>query len=60
MGEKSNNSVECIRILKRAYSISTETSNKATVMKMELHIESLMIELMNKWDLLASVALYSG
>lgn len=48
MGEKSNNSVECIRILKRAYSISTETSNKATVMKMELHIESLMIELMNK------------
>lgn len=47
MGEKSNNSVESTRILVRVYSISTEISNKATVMKMELCVEPLMTELMN-------------
>lgn len=47
IGEKSNNSVDCTRILVRVYSISTEISNKATVMKMELCMELLMTELMN-------------
>lgn len=47
MGEKSNNSLECGRILMRAYSIPTEISNKATVMKMELCMGPLMTELMN-------------
>lgn len=60
MGEKSNNSVECSRILVRVYSISTKISNKATVMKMELRMEPLMTELMNNRDSLASVALHPG
>lgn len=53
MGEESNNSVECFRMLMRVYSISAEISNRATVMKMELCIEPLMTELVSNSDLLA-------
>lgn len=47
VGENANKSVECTSKVIGVYSLSTEISNKATVMKIELVTEPLMTELMN-------------